>query len=211
MSFRRYLLKLFTLTFTLSAFTFGGGYVIVSFMKDKFAEKLGWVSKTDITDIVSVAQSAPGVVAINSTIMLGFLCGKLRLSDITGGKVKGSTAKGILSALVCVFGTVLPPFLIMLAVSGVYAVIKDNKYVRGALWGMGGAICAIIVSIVIDLIKELFKQKSTDKSVVLTRIIPLAAMAIAAVLIIFFGVGVQWLILAAIVFGVIMYFALDRK
>ena len=208
MTYKRFLLRLFTLTFTLSAFTFGGGYVIVSFMKDKFADKLGWVDADDITDIISVAQAAPGVVAINSTIMLGFLCGKLRLSRITGGKTKGSTLKGIVAAFVCIFAAVLPPFVIMLVVSTVYALIKDNKYVRGAFWGMGGAICAIIASVAIDLIREMLKNNSEDKSVVLTRIIPLALMAIAGVLIIVFGVGVQWLVLAAILFGLIVYFIL---
>ena len=211
MSYKRFLLKLFTLTFTLSAFTFGGGYVIVSFMKDKFADKLGWVAPEDVADIVSVAQAAPGVVAINSSIMLGFLCGKLRLSHITGGRAEGSTFKGIVSSVVCILGAVLPPFLTMLAVSSVYNIIKENKYVRGAFWGMSGAICAIIASVVIDLIHEMLKQNPGDKSVILTRVIPLASMAIAAILIIFFGIGVQWLVLAAIAFGLIMYFILRRK
>ena len=211
MSFKRYLLKLFTMTFMLSAFAFGGGYVVISLMKSKFADKLGWVSGKDVTDIVSVAQAAPGVAAVNSTIMLGFLCGKLRLESITDGKVKGSTAKGIISALVCIIGSALPPFLVMLVVSSIYGLIKENKYVRGAFWGMGGTICAIIASVAIDLLKELIKQKGDGNSVVLNRVIPLAAMAIAAVLIIFFGVGIHWLVLSAVLFGLIMYFILRKK
>ena len=60
------LLKLFWSTLYLSAFTFGGGYVIVSLMKKKFVDELGWIDEEEMLDLVAIAQSTPGAIAVNS-------------------------------------------------------------------------------------------------------------------------------------------------
>ena len=85
--------KLFTSTFYLSAFTFGGGYVIIPLMKKKFADELHWIDENEMLNLAAIAQSSPGPVAVNAAILLGY-----RVAGITG-------------ALLTILGTVLPPFI----------------------------------------------------------------------------------------------------
>ena len=70
------LLKIFITTLYLSAFTFGGGYVIVSLMKKKFVDENHWIEQDEMLDLVAIAQSSPGPIAINGAIAVGYkLCG----------------------------------------------------------------------------------------------------------------------------------------
>ena len=73
------LLKLFLSTLYLSAFTFGGGYVIVSLMKKKFVDECGWIKEEEMLDLVAIAQSAPGAIAVNGAIVVGY-----KLAGVTG-------------------------------------------------------------------------------------------------------------------------------
>lgn len=66
------LLKLFWSTLYLSAFTFGGGYVIVSLMKKKFVDDFGWIDEEEMLDLVAIAQSTPGAIAVNGAIVVGY-------------------------------------------------------------------------------------------------------------------------------------------
>ena len=63
--------KIFIATFTLSAFTFGGGYVIVTLMKDRFVDRFQWIDEDEMLDLVALSQSAPGAMAINAAIIVG--------------------------------------------------------------------------------------------------------------------------------------------
>ena len=65
-------LKLFTSTFFISAFTFGGGFVIVPLLKRKFVEDLKWIDEKEMMDFIAIAQSSPGAVAINTSILIGY-------------------------------------------------------------------------------------------------------------------------------------------
>ena len=96
------LFKLFISTLYLSAFTFGGGYVIISLMKKKFVDEYHWIEEKEILDLVAIAQSAPGPIAVNGAIVLGYkLC-------------------GVLGIIVSVIATILPPFFIISFVSFFY-------------------------------------------------------------------------------------------
>ena len=76
LSKKQILKKLFFSTLYLSTFTFGGGYVIVSLMKNKFVDELHWIDETEMMDLISIAQSSPGAVAVNGAIVVGYkLCG----------------------------------------------------------------------------------------------------------------------------------------
>ena len=96
------LLNLFLSTLYLSAFTFGGGYVIVTLMKKKFVDQYHWIEENEMLDLVAIAQSSPGAIAVNGAIVVGY-----KLS-------------GILGALVAILGTVLPPFVILSVISVFY-------------------------------------------------------------------------------------------
>ena len=94
--------KLFFSTLYLSAFTFGGGYVIVTLMKQKFVDELHWIEEEEMLDLIAIAQSAPGAIAVNGAIVVGYkLC-------------------GLLGALVAIFATIIPPFLIITVISFFY-------------------------------------------------------------------------------------------
>ena len=64
--------KLFSSTFYLSSFTFGGGYVMIPLMKQKFVHDLGWIEDDEMTDLIAIAQSSPGSLAVNASILVGF-------------------------------------------------------------------------------------------------------------------------------------------
>ena len=86
--------KMFASTFTLSMFTFGGGFVIVPLMKKKFVDELHWIDEEEMLDMVAIAQSSPGAIAVNGSIIIGY-----RLLGVPG-------------ALVNIVATVLPPLII---------------------------------------------------------------------------------------------------
>ena len=69
---KQLLKKLFFSTLYLSTFTFGGGYVIVSLMKTKFVDELHWIDETEMLDLIAIAQSSPGAVAVNGAIVVGY-------------------------------------------------------------------------------------------------------------------------------------------
>ena len=96
---QKVLWKLFLSTLYLSAFTFGGGYVIITLMKDKFVDKYHWIEENEMLDLIAIAQSAPGAIAVNGAIVVGY-----KLAGLAG-------------VLTAIFGTVLPPFLIISAIS----------------------------------------------------------------------------------------------
>ena len=85
----------FRATFVLSAFTFGGGYVIVPLMKKKFCDEYGWITEDETLELVAIGQSSPGAIAINASVLLGW------------------RIKGLGGALVGARGTALPPLIIL--------------------------------------------------------------------------------------------------
>lgn len=117
---RRVLWKLFVSTLYLSAFTFGGGYVIVSLLKKKFVDEYHWIEEDEMLDLVAIAQSAPGPIAVNGAIVVGF---KL---------------VGLIGALVAILGTIIPPFLIISMISVFYQAFRDNAVISQLLQGMAG-------------------------------------------------------------------------
>ena len=135
--------KLFVSTFTLSAFTFGGGYVIVPLMRKKFAEELGWINQTEMMDMVAIAQSCPGPLAVNTSIMIGY-----RLAGLTG-------------AFVAIVGTVLPPLLIISINSFFYQAFRSNAVVAAVLRGMQAGVAAVIIDVIWKMGSDIVKEKST--------------------------------------------------
>lgn len=133
--------KLFSSTFYLSAFTFGGGYVIVPLMKKKFVEDLKWIEEKEMLDLVAIAQSSPGAIAINSSIIIGY-----RIAGVTG-------------ALITMFGTVLPPLIIISIISLFYESFKTNVFANALLLAMQAAVGAVIIDVVINMAMNVFKEK----------------------------------------------------
>lgn len=167
--------RLFITMFTLSAFTFGGGYVIVSLMNKKFVEELGWLEEKELLDLISIAQAAPGPVAINSSILVGY-----RLAGWRG-------------FLVSVFGMVLPPLIIISIISLAYDAFRTNRYISAMLKTMQGAVAAIIADVVFGLGGKVLKGKD---------ILSIVLMVAAFIATYFLGVNVVFIILACGLIGV---------
>lgn len=136
------LIKMFTSTFTLSMFTFGGGFVIVPLMKKKFVDELHWVEEKEMMDLVAIAQSSPGAIAVNGSIIIGY-----RL-------------KGIVGALVNILATVLPPLIILTIISYCYDAFRSSAVVSFAMRGMQAAVAAVIVDVVFNMIKGLIAERN---------------------------------------------------
>ena len=168
--------KLFTSTFYLSAFTFGGGYVIVPLMKKKFVDELKWIEEKEMLDMVAIAQSAPGVIAVNTSIMLGY-----RLAGIPG-------------AFVTVLGTVLPPFIILSVISLFYAAFKENAAVHAVLKGMSAGVAALIADVTVNMSKNIIKEKN---------IFSILIMAVTFCAVFFFNVDVMYVLLISGVIGIL--------
>lgn len=132
--------KIFWSTFYLSAFTFGGGYVIVSLMKKKFVDEYHWIEE-EMLDLVAIAQSAPGAIAVNGAIVIGY-----KLAGIAG----------ILTAIA---GTVIPPFLIISILSAGYQAFRSNQIISLMLEGMQAGVGAVIASVTYDMGAGIVKKK----------------------------------------------------
>ena len=130
---------MFRSTFMLSAFTFGGGYVIVPLMKKKFCDEYGWISEEETLEMVAIGQSSPGAIAINAAVLMGWRCG------------------GAAGALVGALGTALPPLIILSLMYLIYDFIRDNVYAAALLRGMQSGIAAVIIDAVWGMAKGYFK------------------------------------------------------
>jgi chromate transporter len=133
--------KLFKSTFFLSTFTFGGGYVIIPLMKNKFVDELGWLEEEEMLNMAAMAQSSPGPMAVNASILVGW-----RLMRLSG-------------ALVAAIGTVLPPLIILSVISLYYTAFRDNAIVSAVLKGMMAGVCAVIFDVVITMSGKIIKAK----------------------------------------------------
>lgn len=171
----RLLAKLFFTMLYISAFTFGGGFVIITFMKRKFVDELHWIDEREMLDMTALAQSSPGAIAVNAAILVGW-----RVAGFAG-------------MAVAVLGTVIPPVAILSVISLGYAAFASNRYVALTLKGMQAGVAAVILDVVWSLgVKEL-KTKSP---------IHLAIMACGFIATFFFGVNVIFIILAAGMVGI---------
>lgn len=168
------LLELFLSTLYISSFTFGGGFVIVTFMKRKFVDELNWIDEQEMLDLVALAQSSPGAIAVNAAILVGWrVCG----------------FAGMLTA---VLGTILPPMIILSVISLFYAAFASNVYVALVLKGMQAGVAAVILDVTCSLGGSVLKEKSVFSIVIM-------AAAFAATF--FFNVNVIYIILTAGLLG----------
>ena len=181
---KKVLRKLFFSTLYLSAFTFGGGYVIVTLMKKKFVDELHWIDEDEMLNLVAIAQSTPGAIAVNGAIVVGY---KLA---------------GILGALVAILATIIPPFLIITAISYCYTLIRDNVIVSRVMSGMQVGVGAVIASVVWDLGKGVVKQKD------IASIVIMAAAFVAACV---FRINVIYIILTCIAIGIVRTLIAARR
>lgn len=168
-------LKLFISTFYLSALTFGGGYVIISLMKKKFVDELHWMKEEEMLIYTAIAQSAPGAVAVNGSILVGF-----RIAGLPG-------------AMIAMVGTILPPLIIISVLFFFYEAFRSNPIVGAVLMGMQAGVAAVIADVVVNLSTATIKKKDY---------ISLVIMVLAFTATFFFGVNVMALIGLCAILGI---------
>ncbi len=174
---KKKLLKLFLSTLYISAFTFGGGFVIATFMKKKFVDELHWIDEEEMLDLIAIAQSSPGAVAVNCAIAVGL------------------KVAGYIGMLVAVLGTIIPPMVILTIISYFYNLLINNMAFSLLLKGMQAGVAAIILDTVLTLASKIFKRK---------EYLNISIMLIAFILVFFFDVNVIYIILFTLLLGIII-------
>lgn len=164
----RTLRTLFFSTFKLSACTFGGGFVIIPLLRKRFVEELGWIEEQEMLDLAAIAQSSPGAIAVNASILVGY-----HVARIPG-------------ALLTVLGTVLPPLVIISVISLFYQAFRDNAIVNMAMAGMLCGVAAVIFDVVINMTRTVLQKK---------KLLPLLVLVGAFVAVRFFSVSIIAVIL----------------
>lgn len=175
---------LFSSMLCISAFTFGGGFVIVSLMKKKFVNELGWLDENEMLDLTAIAQTAPGPIAVNAAVLVGWRIG------------------GFPGMLATVLGTVLPPMLVLLGLSACYELFSTNRYVALVLKGMQAGVAAVILDVVWGLGEKVIDSRS---------LLSIGLMIAAFIAAYFLKVNVIWLLLAAVAAGVVSALVNQRR
>ena len=169
-------LTLFLSTLQISAFTFGGGFVIIPMLKRKFVDKLGWIDDDEMLDLVAIAQSTPGAIAVNASVLIGY-----RIAGITG-------------AITTAIGAVTPPLVILAVISMFYTVFRDNTVVGYVLKGMQAGVCAVIIDVVITMAQNIIKDK---------KALPVGIMIASFIAAFVFNVNVIYIIIVCAAIGVL--------
>lgn len=176
--------KLFISTFTLSAFTFGGGFVIVSLYKKKFVEELNWLDEDEMLDISAIAQSSPGPIPVNASVILGY------------------RIHGILGSIVAILGTIIPPFVIISLISIFYKEFKNSQIISTALQVMRAGVAAVILDVVVNLGKSVIKTK---------KVLYIIVMIVAFIAAYFFKLSAMYIIFICLGIGLITVLLDYRK
>ena len=168
------LFELFTIVLKLGAFTFGGGYAMFPLMEREYVENRGWFETQEMLDMLAVAQSLPGMISINASILVGY-----RLFGVVG-------------SLIAVLGLALPSLIALSILSFFYVKFRENVYVNAALKGIRVAVVALLVQAVIKLGKPGVKG-------VFGWIMACAAFAVALI----FSIHPILIILSGLLIGIV--------
>ena len=168
------LMKLFFSTLYLSAFTFGGGYVIVTLMKKKFVDEYHWIEENEMLDLVAIAQSSPGAIAVNGAIVVGY-----KLAGMAG-------------AVTAIIATIIPPFVIISLISVFYNAFRTNSIISQMLEGMQAGVGAVIAAVVFEMGAGVVHGKNP---------VSMAIMVLAFLAACVLGINVVYIVIVCGLFG----------
>ena len=134
------ILSLFLTMFKIGLFTFGGGYAMIAILENEFVENKKWTDKEDFLNMVAIAESTPGPIAINSATYLGYKCA------------------GVLGSAVATLGVVLPSFIIIYTISLFFDAFLSFTYVAYAFRGIQACVVYLILSAGLKLFKGIKKN-----------------------------------------------------
>lgn len=129
----RELCNIFWSFLKIGAFTFGGGYAMIPLIQHEVINSRGWLTKEEFVELLTLAQAAPGPIALNTAVFVGY------------------KQRGYLGSLASVLGVVIPSFMIILVVAIFFANMRQNQWVDAAFKGMRPAVVALIVAPIVGL------------------------------------------------------------
>ena len=168
------LLQVFWTFFKIGAFTFGGGYAMIPLIQNEAVEKRHWVTDDDILEIVAIAESTPGPIAINSATFVGY------------------RAAGVLGSVCGTLGVVLPSFVIILALSFILQEFQALKVVQYAFFGIRAGVLALLIKALWTMYKK--SPKGWPAYVV---------MGLSFLLTAVFSINVIFVIIGCTIFGLV--------
>lgn len=176
MTYKQKCVRLFFITIYISAIAFGGGYVVLGMLRQYFVKKYGWMTDDEMTVSIAIAQTAPGAIAGNAAMLVGY------------------NVAGVFGAFITMIASIIPPLVIITIVSIFYNTIRDIVIVDYILRAMRAGVVAVIISISIDMTVTVTKK---GKSI--TAIIIMASAFIASY---FIKIQPIYIILIAAVCGI---------
>ena len=176
------LLSLFLTFMKIGGFTFGGGYAMIPLIQRETVENKKWIGEDDVLDIVALAESTPGPIAINAATFVGYKVG------------------GFFGAFFATFGVILPSFVIILAISMVLERFRELKAVQYAFEGIRAGVLALILKSLWTMFRKISKE-----------VIPYVIMALSFIIATFTDINVLFVIIGSAVFGIAASLIKDRK
>ncbi|WP_281816243.1 chromate transporter [Brachyspira pilosicoli] len=146
-------LTMFISFFYIGLVTIGGGLAMLPIMEEEFVDKRKFLTKAEIVDVFALAQSIPGVIAVNTSLLTGF-----KIAGIFGGIMAG-------------IGVMMPSFIIILIIAPIFERVQSLEYVNKAFLGIKGAIAALILLSAYDMGKSVLKNKFTALLFILSFIL----------------------------------------
>lgn len=183
------IIKIFFTMLYLSAFTFGGGYVIISFMRRTFVDKWEAFAEEEMLNMLALAQAAPGPAAVNSATVVGY------------------NLAGIPGVLAAVIGTLIPPLITFSVISYFYEAIMQNHWLALAMQGMKLAVAAVVIQTAEALFCPLWQKSSKSSRYRLSIITIVVVLAVTV-----FKLNPIWVIIGILLFSIFSYkFLIGRK
>lgn len=176
------LFSVFSVFFRIGSFTFGGGYAMIPLIQKETVEKKKWVTDSDILDIVAIAESTPGPIAINAATFVGF------------------KVAGFFGAFCATFGIVIPSFLVILVFSFLLKEFGDIKILQYVFNGIRAGVLALIIKALISMYRQAPKN-----------LIAYIIMAVAFILTAILNINILYVIIGCAVAGVVSSAFISRR
>lgn len=176
------ILQLFLVFLKIGAFTFGGGYAMIPIIQKEIVENKKWITDDDILEIIAIAESTPGPIAINSATFVGY------------------RVAGFFGAMFATLGVVIPSFVVILIISFVLREFQHIRAVQYAFNGIRAGVLALLIKALVSMYKKAPKG-------LISYIVMGASFIITA----FFDINVLFVIIGCAVFGLVTSLIVERR
>ena len=179
--FFKILINLFMSFFKIGLFTIGGGLAMIPMMEKELINKKRWINDEELLDYYAVSQSTPGIIAVNVATFVGY------------------KQAGIIGGIFATLGIVTPSWIIITILAFFINSISDYPMVQKALKGINVAVASLLTSVIINFSKKTIKNFYNG-----------LFMFLAFVLVFFFKVPTYWIIISAIIMGILIVLVQDK-